>query len=101
MENLHQKCMTPLCVQSDTESCRLWEMVFNVRAGQAKPHMQRDALPKAHPNKITGNLKNSAERATQGKPRQTVITGAGREQRGSLCRPFLENSFYIKGCHSS
>lgn len=74
---------------------------LTVKAGQTKPHMHRDALPKAHPKTIMGNLKNSAERATQGKPRQTVITGAGREQRGSLCRFFLENSSYIKGCCSS
>jgi len=53
-ENLHQKYMAPLCMQSETESCRLRDTVFNVRAGQAKPHMQRDALPKAHPNTIYG-----------------------------------------------
>lgn len=86
------KCTTPWCVQSETEPCRLWDTVFNVRPGEAKPHMQRDALPKAHPNKIMGKLKNSAKRATQGKPRQTVITRARREQRGSLCRSFLETS---------
>lgn len=73
---------------------QLQNTALTVRAGQTKPHMQRDALPKAHPQTMMGNLKNSAGRATQGKPRQTVITGAGREWRGSLCRFFLENSPY-------
>lgn len=57
---------------------QLQNTALTARAGQTKPHMHRDALPKAHP-KIMGNLKNSAERATQGKPRQTVITGARRK----------------------
>lgn len=57
---------------------------LTVRAGQTKPHMHRDALSKGSSQTIMGNLKNSAERATRGKPRQTVITGAGREWRGSL-----------------
>lgn len=77
------------------------DTALTVRAGQTKAHMHRDALPKAHPKTMMENLKNSAERATQGKPRQTVVTGAGRERRGFPCRFFLENSFYIKGCHSS
>jgi len=63
--------------------------------------MQRDTLPKVHSNIITGNLKTSAGRDTQGKPRQSVITGGGREQRESLCRSFLETSFVIRGCHSA
>lgn len=64
MENLHQKCMTPLCVQSETESHGLWDTV-QCQAGQVKPHMQRDALPKAHPNTVMGNLKNRAESHTR------------------------------------
>lgn len=47
---------------------QLQNTALTVRAGQTKPHMHRDALPKAHPKTIMGNLKNSAERATQGKP---------------------------------